>query len=315
MNARASENLDGSETVEEEIIRLSSLNFERMPMLEVMFDRYVLSLATAMKSFAGLPVDVRLESFDYLTCGEAMKSLPSPSLSALTLANPWNGSLLMTLSPDLLFSTLEILLGGREARPKGWTPRSFTAIERRFGNRLARLVLDEFALCFRQLSEVSFEIESLESSPEAVALAPVSSPCVRVTLYLTLAERGGTLSFLIPYTALENVRLLLSQPFLGGKLGGDSGWRKDLESKIEDTTVTLTAHLHSLKVPVQEALGWRKGQTIDLGIGPDQPVDVICGDKTMFRGQMGRRATGQVALRLTEEKVELEAADADVSTD
>ncbi|EAR51736.1 possible flagellar motor switch protein FliM [Oceanicola granulosus HTCC2516] len=316
MNAHAPQPEDGAETVEEQIIRLSSLNFERMPMLEVVFDRYVMALASAMKSFSGMPFDVTLRSFDYVTCGTALSGLPAPSLSALTTATPWSGNVLMTLSPDLLFSVLEVMLGGREGRGRQlWKPRSFTAIERRFGGRLARMILDEFSQSFRQLSEVSFEIDSLESAPETIAIAPSGSPAVWVTLDLTVGERGGALYFLIPYTALDTVRPVLNQPFLGGKIGGDTSWRKDLEEKIEDTTVTLTASLHRLRVPVQEALGWRKGQTIDLGISAEQPVDVVCGERRMFRGQMGRRATGQVALRLIEEDTGTEADDADFATD
>lgn len=290
-----------AESVEELIIRMSTLSYERMPMLEVIFDRYMLSLGSALKSFCGVPVDVSIESFSYLNCGEAMAKMPSPTLLAITSADPWEGAFLTSIDPAMLFSTLEIMLGGRASQSRDWTPRSFTAIEKRFGTRLVDVVLSELSRSFRQLSEVSFSVDHLESNPRATALAPASSPCVAISLNVSLEDRGGKLDFLIPFNTLEKIRSVLAQPFLGGKLGGDSSWRKQLTAKIEDTTVTLDALLCELKLPMTEVLSWQKGQTVQLGIDAEHEVTLVCSDRPMFRGAMGRRANGSVALRLTEE--------------
>lgn len=299
--ATAAEETPQDETVEEHIIRLSKLSYERLPLLEVVFDRYQLALGPQLKSFTSTATEVSLRSFDYLSCGEALQELSAPNFLAVVDARPWEGQLLLAVEPPLLIAALEIMLGGRKATPRAWTPRSFTSIEKRFGTRLCEMMLHTLQEAFGQLAEVELGIDHLESTPQSTVLAPPSTPCVRVVLDVTMEERGGQMTYILPYNAFEKVRPILAQAFLGGKIGGDSSWRRDLTEKLHGTNVTLAASLHEISVPLEEVLEWKPGVTLDLGIGPDASVTVNCNGMAMFRGAMGRRRNGAIALRVTED--------------
>jgi flagellar motor switch protein FliM len=288
-------------TVEEEIIQRATLSYERLPMLEVVFDRFALALGTALKNHVGTPAEVRLKSFDYMTTGEALKALPAPQLVAVTSVEPWEGNIALVIDPALLFTTLELMLGGRTAPRSGWEPRSFTSIERRIGKQLADVILRRLSDSFDHVTAATFTVDHLESSPQAMVLAPPASSCVRVTMTVVLEDRGGTITFILPGQAMEKVRATLAQAFLGGKLGGDSSWRAQLTESLQDTNIALTAVLHQLRLPLTDVLHWKRGQVLDLGIDASHEVTVTCGDRDMFRAAMGRRKNGSVALRVTEE--------------
>lgn len=299
----------GDLTVEEEIIQKAKLNFEQLPMLEVVFDRFGLSLGAALKSYTSTATDVAIASIDYMSCGEALDSLPSPGFLAMTHARPWDGRVLLALNTDLLFSTLELMLGGRSIQPRPQTPRFFTMIEKRVGARLAEIILAEMAEAFATLADVQFVIEELENNPRSTILAPPVSPCIKIMIDVMLEDRGGQIAVLIPHATLEPIRGLLSQVFLGGQLGGDKNWRDSLKNLLEDTPVTLDAILTQIEVPMTDMLGWKVGQTLDLGINSDHPPTVTCSGHEMFSTAMGRCRNGSIALRITEETHPQDGAD------
>ena len=79
--------------VEELIVERAKLSYARLPMLEVVFDRFSLSLAQTLKSYLGAMAEVSLGGIDYLSCQDALKDQPDPSLISVTTAEEWGGSL------------------------------------------------------------------------------------------------------------------------------------------------------------------------------------------------------------------------------
>jgi flagellar motor switch protein FliM len=317
MTAQAQTVQDGSAEMIEEIIRLSKLSYERLPMLEVVFERYLLALAPDLKTYTSVAADVMLEEFEYTSCAEALQSISAPSFLAVTEARNWDGTILVGIDPPLLFSTLEIMLGGRSTKApnEAWSPRGFTAIEKRIGKRFCEVALSSLSGAFGQVAEVDFAIDHLETSTQSTVLAPPTTPCVKVVLKIAMESRVGRLTFLLPYNSFEKVRPVLAQAFLGGKLGGDSSWREQLTQKLHETDVTLAASLHEFRLPLSDVLSWAPGQTLDLGIGSDSEVTVKCNGLAMFRGAMGRRKNGAIALRITEDLGGKDAIANDVTAD
>ncbi|MCA0922637.1 flagellar motor switch protein FliM [Pseudooceanicola nanhaiensis] len=294
------EELNGA-PIEEQIIQMAKLSYERLPLLEVIFDRFALSLGPALKSYCGVLADAELEGFEYMPYSEALEGLSANGLVAITQASEWDSEIATVLDPDLLFTALEIMLGGRTVKGSDWAPRSFTAIERRLGTNICEVILRELSTAFSQLSDNDFTIDHMEGNPHTLVLAPPGSPCVRITYKITLDERVGKLSFVIPNNAIDKVRPTLAQAFRGGQLGGDDAWRALLTDQISDTSVTLAAVLHEPVLPLTSVLQWKRGQVLDLGIDSEHEVTVTCSGKKMFRAAMGRRKNGSVALRVTED--------------
>jgi flagellar motor switch protein FliM len=87
---------------------------------------------------------------------------------------------------------------------------------------------------------------------------------------------------------------------MGESIDTDSAWQGRMESALGETSVTLTALLGRLRVPLNTALGWKRGQVLDLGIGPDDPVEVTASGRRVLHGAIGRRRGGATALRVTD---------------
>jgi flagellar motor switch protein FliM len=287
--------------VEEQIIQMSMLNYEPLPMLEVIAERLVLSLTSSMKSFTASVVDVSLARFDYMAYSAAMESLPQHGLIAVCNADPWDNSLLLAMDSRFLFAALELMLGGQPSKASTKpAARSFTSIERRMGRRLAELMLAELREGFLQVSEVDLSVERMESNPHFATIAQPNSASVRLSLEVSFEGMKGNVTIIIPYGTLDPIRPLLTKVFYGERLG-DEAWRKHLSDRIENSTVTLTALLHERSFPMAEVLCWAVGDTIDLRLEEDHPATVQCSGVPMFRGLMGKKQNGSAALRITED--------------
>ena len=52
-------------------------------------------------------------------------------------------------------------------------------------------------------------------------------------------------------------------------------------------------------LPLIEALGWKPGTVIDLGVGPEDEVALATSGQVVAHGSMGRRRSGAAAVRIS----------------
>ena len=292
--------------VEELIVERAKRSYARLPMLEVVFDRFALSLSQALKTYLGAVVDVTLAKMDYLTCQDAIDSLPEPALIGVTEAVEWGGTIAAALRPEMLYSILEITFGGRTVPESPRSPRTFTGIEKRIGKAFCERTLAELSAAFEKVTPVRFEIGHLETNPKALMLGPPTSSCARAVLRINIEDRVGEMVFLLPTTALDAVGDVLSQQFTGGQLGGDTGWRMKLTEKLGTTNIPVAAVLGETNLSLREVLSWMPGQILDLGMQVDDPVTICVTGKTIARAEVGRRKNGKIALKVSEKLYEEE---------
>ena len=285
-------------SLEETMIRQARESFQRLPTLEIIIDRLLLALVPDLKSYCTVAPEIELSSLEYMPYEDAMESIQSPSLIAIANAESWGSQIACVVEPDLLFSVLEIMLGGRRATSQQWKPRGLTAIEQKLGRRLAELSLKGLAQCLTDVSPVQFDIQSLESNPRSVMLAAPRTATVLVRLHMQFEDRSGHMALVLPYGTLDEVSAQLAQPFLGGRSPTDSNARKDMNSQISSATVTITGVLQQVTIPLHEVLEWKPGQVIDLGMTVDTPVVGMVNAQPMFQAAFGQRSNGALALRV-----------------
>jgi len=285
--------------IEEEIIRASAENIERLPMLEKIFERLTQGLAGALRSFSGIQTEPTLDGVLYRSTAEALGEIEESWLAAICQAEGSDGTFLIALEPKLLFSLLEIMLGGRAAEPSDWTPRSFTSIEKRLAQQVTEIVLRELGAAFAPIEAVTFRLSHLESSPQAAILGPAASPATRIGCSIDLEGRGGQIAFVIPHGALGKLRERMTEVFMGEELGHDEEWQVGMQEALTETRVKVTAMLRRLRVPLVEALKWKPGTVIDLGLSPEDEVVLSTSKRAIAHGSIGRRRSGHSAVRIT----------------
>ncbi len=112
-----------------------------------------------------------------------------------------------------------------------------------------------------------------------------------------MEDRGGRLELLLPYATLEPVRELLLQMFMGEKFGRDSIWETHLAEELWMTEVDLEAVVDTQTMRLTDVFDLKVGSRIMLGVSPDSPIQLHCGEIPMYTGKMGRRGN-QIAIQI-----------------
>jgi flagellar motor switch protein FliM len=268
-------------------------------MLEIVFDRLVRLLTTSLRNFTSDNVEVSLDRITSVRFGDYLNSIPLPAVLAVFRAEEWENFGLFTVDSSLIYSMIDVLLGGRRgqsvARVEG---RPYTTIETNLVKRMIEVVLADAELAFKPLSPVKFNIDRLETNPRFAAITRPANAAILVRLRIDMEDRGGTAELLLPYATIEPIRGVLLQMFMGEKFGRDPIWEGHLATEIGQAEVAVDAVLYESKLPLKQLMALEVGHTLTLEIKPDALVTVRCGDVTLTEGRMGR-VGDRVAVRIT----------------
>lgn len=286
------------------LINSALVNYERLPMLEVVFDRLVRMMSTSLRNFTSDNVEVSLDQITSVRFGDYLNSIPLPAMLAVFKAEEWDNSALMTIDSAMIYSIVDVLLGGRRGtaamRIEG---RPYTTIERNLVERLVRVILADVSGAFDPLSPVTFRFDRLETNPRFATIARGANAAVLAKLRIDMEDRGGRIEILIPYATLEPIRELLLQMFMGEKFGRDSIWETHLGNELLMTNMHMDAVLGEAILPLGDIMNWKVGSRIMLNVKPDDLISLRAGEMTLFKGRMGS-LSDKMAVRLEEAAIQ-----------
>jgi len=280
------------------IINSAMVSYERLPMLEIVFDRLVRLMTTSLRNFTSDNVEVSLDNISSIRFGDYLNSIPLPAILAVFRAEELDNYGLLTVDSNLIYSIVDVLLGGRRGtaalRIEG---RPYTTIERVLVQRMVEVVLNDAKAAFEPLTPVNFNLDRLETNPRFAAIARPANAAILVKLRIDMEDRGGRVELLLPYATLEPIRKMLLQQFMGEKFGRDNIWESHLATELWTTQMEVRAVLDEQQVPLSKVLNLQVGETIVLNANADSPVQLRCGAIPLTTGRMGRKGHS-IAVRV-----------------
>lgn len=272
------------------ILSSALVSYERLPMLEVVFDRLVRLMSTSLRNFTSDNVEVSLDNIASIRFGDYLNSIPLPAMLSVFKAEEWDNYGLITVDSSLIYSIVDVLLGGRRGtaamRIEG---RPYTTIERSLVERMIHVMLQDLSAAFEPLSPVTMRFDRLETNPRFATISRPSNAAIVARLRIDMEDRGGRLELLLPYATLEPVRELLLQMFMGEKFGRDSIWETHLAEELWMTEVDLRAVVDEQIMPLYDVFELKVGSQLMLNANQHSPVQLQCGDVSMYTGKMGRK--------------------------
>ena len=274
------------------------VSYERLPMLEIVFDRLVRLMTTSLRNFTSFNVEVSLDSISSIRFGDYLNSIPLPAILSVFRIEELDNYGLMTVDSNMIYSIVDVLLGGRRGtvamRIEG---RPYTTIERALVEQMVEVVLADARTAFEPLTPATFRLERTETNPRFAAIARPANAAILVKLRIDMEDRGGRVEMLLPYATLEPIRKLLLQQFMGEKFGRDNIWESHLATELWSTQLEVRAVLDEQQIDLRRVLDLKVGETLMLGATPESQVELRAGAVPLTRGRMGRRGHN-IAVRV-----------------
>ena len=299
------------------IVDSGVVSYERLPMLEIIFDRMIRLLSTSLRNFFQDNVEVTLDNISSVRFGDYLNSIPLPVQLAVFRAEGWDNSALVTVESNLAYSALDLLLGGkRGGAASRLDGRPFTTIETQLIRRMVEVVLADAELSFQPLSPVKFVVDRMETNPRFATITRPANAAILIDLKLDMEGRGGLLQILLPYATIEPIRPLLLQSYMGEKLGRDPVWEGPLATEIWQADLEVSVVLHEMRMPLKKVLSLQVGDTLLFDARPGELVSLRCGEWALTQGRVGRiedKIAVQVARPLRRSRTTIAAFEASMN--
>lgn len=287
----------GNSDLEKNILFSKRVYYERLPMLDVVFDRFMQMFSAAMRNFTLTNIDIIPEKIDAIRMGSYLSTLEKPSLIGIFKAEQWSNQALLFINNTFAHALFETLLGNRSGADVTKEKSSYTLIEQSLIKRVVEVILTNLTSAFEPIADILFRFNRLEFNPRLALITRPNNIAVILSFYIKMNDRGGKVEILLPYETIEPIRDVLLQNFMGEKFGDDTIWEKHLSNSVWHTDVDVHACFPQVSSCLADVLNWDIGSKLLLNVTPSDPIELRCGDHLLGTGKIGQK-TGQVALKL-----------------
>ncbi|MFE1600188.1 flagellar motor switch protein FliM [Methylobacterium sp. ID0610] len=286
--------------VRDRLLDASGLSLDRLPMLNVIFDRLATACADNLKHLAVSPIFYSMMSVESGMFGEMLEPYEANAVAGIFYSPQWDSHILVGLDRDFVFTMVEVLLGADGSEPPVEDARNFSSIELRIAQITLEQIGKAIESAFSLVSVTTLKLERTETRMDFAIIGRRSNKAVAAKFLLQAINRGGEMFLILPQAVLNPMRQSLSKVLTGESTSRDPRWEKQISTELKKTEVTLRAVLEERTLTLGEIADLKVGQVLALDATPKTRVKLEGKDEALFWCQVGQ-ANGSYVLRIDEE--------------
>lgn len=238
---------------------------ERLHSLEIINERFARQFRIGLFNLLRRSPDITAGNIKVQPYHEFARNLPVPTNLNLVHMNPLRGTALFVFSPNLVFMAVDNLFGGDGRFPTKADGREFTPTEQRVISRMLSLALEAYDFGWSPIfklqteyvrAEIQIKFTNITSSPNDIV---VTTP-----FYVEIGPHRGEFDICIPFSIIEPLRELLTNPPMENSSQEDWQWRNTLASQVKDTEVELVANFSDIATRFSHVMKMQKGDIIPI---------------------------------------------------
>lgn len=272
----------------------------RMPVLEIINDRFSRLCNSALANTTRKRVDVNPISIDMSKFGDFMRSLPVPTSINIFKIDPLRGNALLVVDTRLVFSLVENFFGGAGSQPK-IEGRDFTPIEQAVITKVVKIILANLEDAWRPVHEVSIELLRSEINPQFATIVSPSDVVVVISFEIELENALGSMILALPYATIEPIRSKLYAAFQSERLEIDHAWISRFRDRLMETPVDIDVTFGTTAITGHQLLDMQVGDILLLDQDEDDLLTARVEGVLKFMGQPGF-VKGNKALKIIQER-------------
>jgi len=272
----------------------------KFPVLDIIYDKFTTAISLPIREALGTEIILEPEPIKSLKFSDYMQKEQSGSIFCIVTSSELSGNFLLTLSPDMVFLFLSLLLGGSkkaETIKSDGGLRPFTAIEMEIIKYMLEIILKNFNVAFSCIMPFHSDIEMIEIDKNSIKIAKQDEIVTRLKTNIKVNSAQGYFDIIFPYSSLESKKNILSRSFLEDKVSQDPIWFKHFEGELKNTKVKLELVLDGAVSKISELLNLKIGNTIVLDKFAEEPLDVTINGIKITMGKLGK-AGDKIAVQL-----------------
>ncbi len=272
----------------------------RLPMLEIVYDRFVRVISNSLRNYTSFTVDVDIDKISISRFGEYIDAVPNPTMIAAIKAVEWDNFGLVVIESSLIYTFIDILFGGRKVpqslKVEG---RPYTSIEQNIVQTITEIILNDLSSSFEPVTPVTFQLDRLESNPKFAMIVRPEDVVNHLSLKVKMDNREGKIDIIFPYATIEPAKKILSKSFMGERGSKDPSWLRHFEHEISHSKIVAEVILNGKTSSLKEALNMKVGNTLVLDILANDELCMKVSGLKVATGKLGR-INDKMAIQLSD---------------
>lgn len=279
--------------------RPNKFSKDQLRTLQVLHGVFARLLSSFLTGYLRNNIQVEVASVDQLTYEDFIRSIPSPTVLTIFSLEPLKGTAIAQLDPMFLFPMIDLFFGGNGEAPR--SVRELTDIELSVARNLSIKILENLALAWKDIVQVTPVIETVETNPHLHQIFSFNEIVALITLTTQVGDSTkGFINLCLPFPLLDPV---VSQLAYHRRFGPQASAIDDRETKrlqywLGFPRIELTVLAGQTQITVNDFLQLHEGDVLLLDRKVDQDMDLYVGEHLKFKAQAGTLGN-QLAVQIT----------------
>ena len=279
------------------IYRCGAAYAERLPMLPTALERVAAVCTDELKTLSAARPKVTYLGLESGRASELFSAARKEWLPGLLHAPAWDAHVLVCVNHDLIYTYVDVALGGDGSQQPVIEPRPLSRIETRIAQTFVARLAAALKIAFEPFAATHFAPDGDIGGANPDRLGGPHAPVAIARYRLEAGRCSGELQLAIPDAVLTALKPAFARPPLGRTGTADPGWTQKIRGEINRTQLMMRAVLEDRPRTLAEVASLRVGQILALEATPRSPIRIDCNGEPLLWGEMGQ-SNGVYTLRV-----------------
>ncbi len=272
---------------------------DQLRTLQIIHENFSMLLKNFLSGYLRSIAHVEVLSVEQITNYEFTNAISNPSVLCIINFLPLEGQILIDISPDIAFVSIDRILGGYgepiEER------RTFTEIEISLFKRLVKRVLKLSKGPWENVVDLKPELERIETNSQFAQIVSPSETIALITLSLKIGETKGIINICIPHLVIEPILPKINTKYWFTTISKEKQPedKERIAKHIEKTSIHVKAVLGKSIITVEDFMNLQVGDVIQLNTTINSSAKIFVGNRLKFYGKPGRTKK-KMAVQITD---------------
>jgi flagellar motor switch protein FliM len=270
--------------------RLDRIPKSQIRAVHALHENFSRNLSSSLSAYLRAYVSMNLVSLEQISYSEFQEGLSAPTFIAYIGLRPYDGAAVMELSPALVFTFVEMLLGG-VGQSVVSPPRKVTEIEKHLMQNLLRILLQDLGEAWKNVADIRFAVQSLADEPQGLSVLAPSEAVVAIAIEVRVGSTTGMINFAIPSIFIKRLRHKFERLRRVHRAESKRRDQVHMAELLAKTSMTLEVRLDGTPISTRDLLELESGDILMLDYSLDRKASALLNGQPKFWGDIAMVGT------------------------
>jgi flagellar motor switch protein FliM len=251
--------------------------------IHLVHENFVRNLGSSLSAYLRSYVGMNLVSLEQISYSEFLDGLSFPTCMAYISMTPYEGTAVMEMNMNLMFTLIELLMGSK-GRAAMAVQRKITDIEKAIMQTLMRVILRDLRDAWSSVAAIDFAVQSLSSEPQLMHVLAPAEAVIVIAVDVRVGASSGLMNLAIPSIFIKRLRHKFEQLQTVRKASVNDADQIRISNIIQDVTLRFEALLDGGTISARTLLDLEPGQVVIFDHPVERPLKANLNEREKWTG-------------------------------